>query len=161
MVRSSDWKPREPRDETLKTTPFLIRPLPVFRGNHKNHGNHEKSILVLATRPLESNRSERNFGNCLNSATVKRGFWKGGSCVTFGFLALTFLSSCYLWLLFGHLCSSAVPETNPCCTTQGSNTQPLSTPQRGLRSAEISRNISAKRGNCRKLCFSHPGRQTL
>ena len=29
------------------------------------------------------------------------------------------------------------PETDPCCTTQGSKTQSLSNPQRGLRSAEI------------------------
>ena len=61
---------------------------------------------------------------CTQSATAKRGFWKRGNCVKFGFLALTFLSSCYLWRLFGHLCSSMTPETDPCCTTEASKTNP-------------------------------------
>ena len=47
------------------------------------------------------------------SATAKRGFWKRCNCVKFGFLALTFLSSSYLWRLFGHLCSNVSPEMDP------------------------------------------------
>ena len=40
---------------------------------------------------------------------------------------------------------------DPCCTTQVSKTQPLSTAQKGLSSAENSGKLSARCGNCRKL----------
>ena len=59
------------------------------------------------------------------------------------FFALTFFFSCYLWRLFGHLCSSVTPERDPCCTKQDSKAQPLSIPQRGLCNSEI--------GNMRQL----------
>ena len=117
-----------------------------IRDNMPDGRNHRRTLIL----PKVS-----------NTATVKRGFWKRDNCVKFGFLALTFLSSCHLWRLFGHLCASVTPKTDPCCTTQASKTQRLSTPQRGLCSAEICGTFSAKCGNCRKLCFSHPGHQAL
>ena len=101
------------------------------------------------------------------SATVisncnKKGSWKRGNCVKFGFLALTFLSSCCLWRPFGHLCSSVTSETEPCCTTEGSKFKPAPLkPSEEPPQCGNLRKISAKCGNCRKLCFSHPGRQTL
>ena len=81
-------------------------------------------------------------------------FGKRGNCVKFGFLALTFLSSSYLWRLFGHLFSNMTPETDPCWTTEGSKTQPLSS----LRGASAVRKFAENfRQNAEIVgnCVSH------
>ena len=120
-----------PRGALVMKTKSPREPL---RGLQRSSGRPPRSrIFILETLgPLVPKETQNARGTSLPmnfkqiSATVKRGFWKRGNCVTFAFLALTFLSSCYLWQLFGHLCSSLMPETDPCCTTQGSkNPAPL------------------------------------
>ena len=85
------------------------------------------------------------------SATAKRGFWKRGNCVKFGFLPLTFLSSSCLWRLFRHLFSNVTPETDPCWTTEGSKTQPLSSLRRASAVRKLAENFRQNAeivGNC-------------
>ena len=108
------------------------------RNENRNEGTFAKTTL-LRNRPF--------------SATAKRGFWKRGNCVKFGFLALTFLSSSYLWRLFGHLCSNVTPEMDPCWATEGPKTQPLSSLRGALRSAEICGKIFGKMRKLSEIVF--------
>ena len=65
-----------------------------------------------------------------------------------------FLSSSYLWRLFGHLFSNVPPETDPCWTTEGSKIQPLSS----LRGASAVRKFAENfRQNAEIVgnCVSH------
>ena len=91
-----------------------------------------KSVLprtnptILKSQTLKGNFSLQTcHPNRASISNCKKGFWKRGNCVKFAFLALTFLWSCYLWRLFGHLCSSLMPETEPCCTQGSKNPAPL------------------------------------
>ena len=75
------------------------------------------------------------------SATVKRGFWKRGNCVNFGFLGFTFLSSCYLWRLFGHVVFECDAQNIPHAAPQKA---PNPSPSQALRGASAVRKFAGK-----------------
>ena len=103
--------------------------LAFFQGFKGCFSKKQEGSGFISLEPLLSLQFRTTVYRPLELAIVlsncKKGFWKRGNCVNFGFLALTFLSSSYLWRLFGHLCSNVTPETDPCWATEGPKTQPL------------------------------------